>query len=115
MSSVGLLGTTATVESEMFQKEFANFGIKTLIPNCDEQGSVTNLIGNVLKTGVVCEKDRQFLRDLINTLENRGAECVLLACTDLQLFVKPDGLKIFDTMDLLAKECVNTLLKLKQK
>ena len=49
------------------------------------------------------------LMAIIKNLKKRGAQAILLACTDLQLFVKPDGKEIFDTMEILANAAVAKL------
>lgn len=109
VSSVGLLATTATIKSEMFQKEFEKEKIKTIMPGDIEQKQIVNAIDAVLKTGTPAKKDCEKLKVVIKNLKKRGAQAILLACTDLQLFVKPDGKEVFDTMEILANSAIGRL------
>ncbi|MEK6807855.1 MAG: amino acid racemase [Nanoarchaeota archaeon] len=109
ISSVGILATTATIKSKMFQNEFAKEKIETLLPNNKEQNTIVNAINAILKTGETKASDVKKLKTIIKNMKKRGAQAVLLACTDLQLFVEPDGKVIFDTMEILASAAVARL------
>jgi len=56
-------------------------------------------------------KDREELIKIINDFEKKDVDCVVLACTDLQLLIpKHPNLKIFDTMKILADATVREIL-----
>ena len=51
------------------------------------------------------------LIQIINDFENKGVDCVALACTDLQLLIpKHPALKVFDTMKILSDATVKNIL-----
>ncbi|MFB6198994.1 MAG: aspartate/glutamate racemase family protein, partial [Halobacteriaceae archaeon] len=72
--------------------------------NCRELERVTDIIMNILG-GRKLEEDREYLRELIRALRRRGAETVVLGCTELPLLLDaPDG--VIDTLDVLAEATV---------
>lgn len=65
-----------------------------------------------LVSGQQNNKDREELIAIINSFENKNVDCVILACTDLQLLIpKHPTLKIFDTMKILADATVEEITK----
>ncbi len=105
----GLLATTATITSNLFQNAFAKENISTITPGNTEQELVMHAIKNVLRTGLPNKTDSEKLRKIIASLKRRGADVILLACTDLQLLISPDGSEIIDTFEVLASASVNSL------
>ena len=105
----GLLATTSTIHSNLFQNALAKENIKTIIPNDAEQESVLRAIKNVLRTGQPNKAGSKKLRKIIAGLKKRGADAILLACTDLQLLISPAGPEIIDTFEVLANASVNSL------
>jgi aspartate racemase len=105
ISCIGLLATSTTVRTRLFQKAFSKNGIRTIVPESAEQKFVSGAIANVLSTGKPSSKDSKNIDSIINKLKKRGAQKILLACTDLQFFVSenPD---VIDTLDVLAKAAI---------
>jgi aspartate/glutamate racemase len=65
-----------------------------------------------LVTGMQNNRDREELIQIINDFEKKNVDCVVLACTDLQLLIpQHPKLKIFDTMKILADATVEEILK----
>jgi aspartate/glutamate racemase len=57
-------------------------------------------------------KDREELIKIISDFEKKNVDCVVLACTDLQLLIpKLPALKIFDTMKIFADSTVEKILE----
>ncbi len=109
IKKVGMLATRATINSKLFQNSFTRENISSIIPNEKEQKTIVKLIDNVLKTGKAKESDTKKIKGIISNLRNRGAESILLACTDLQLLISPDSSEIIDTFEVLANASVNLL------
>jgi aspartate/glutamate racemase len=64
-----------------------------------------------LVTGQQNNKDREELINIIGDFEDKKVDCVILACTDLQLLIpKHHNLKIFDTMKIFADATVENIL-----
>lgn len=107
IKEVGLLATTATIKNKLFDESLKHSEVKMIIPttlNQSKMGVIINRLVNNQHT--VKDKDA-----LLKIMEDMNAKNVILACTDLQILnPKRDGVKIFDTMDILAKNTIRELL-----
>ena len=76
-----------------------------MIPNEVDKDFVNNVIYNELCVGKISPDSRKKLVEIIERLAGKGAEGVILGCTELQLLVKPDDVKIplFDTTRIHAE------------
>ena len=113
LQTVGLLGTRFTMEGEFYRGKLEKeHGLKVLIP--DEAGCdiVHRIIYDELVQGVIREASRKAYLDVIADLETRGAEGVILGCTEIPLLVKQKEvpLPIFDTTTIHAQSAVDWAL-----
>ena len=94
IKKVALLGTKYTMEADFYSKR-----LDIMIPNEVDKDLVNNVIYNELCVGKISPDSRKKLVEIIERLAGKGAEGVILGCTELQLLVKPDDVKIplFDT------------------
>lgn len=104
LTTVGLLGTRFTMEQPFFRHGLARFGIKALIPEPRERELVHRVIYGELVRGIVEEGSRQRVLEIIAGLAQRGAQGVILGCTELPLLVRPQDteLPLFDTARIHA-------------
>lgn len=108
IKEVGLLATTATIRSKLFDENLKRGGIKIKTPDDSSQLKM-NVIINRLINNQHNEKDKREILKIINELKVKN---VVLGCTDLQILnPKRNGVKIFDTMDLLAKATIREQLQ----
>ncbi len=106
----GIVSTSATIKNKLYENAFEQNGIEYKAPNDLQQAKMGKFILNLV-TGQQNNKDREELIDIINDFENKDIDCVVLACTDLQLLIpKHPTLKIFDTMKILADATVEKIL-----
>ncbi len=107
---VGLLATETTINSKIYDKIFTDYGIGIIVPK--EQDKVTKIILNIL-AGKKLEKDKQDLKKIIEMLKNKGAEAIVLGCTDLPILLKPEeiDLEAFDTIEILAESAIKYATK----
>ncbi len=107
---VGVLATTRTIDSKIFQTELARSGIIAEIPEKKEQRQISEIIIGILR-GTKAEKNKEELLKTISKLGSRGAEAIILGCTDLQLLVKQSDtqLKLLDTTEILADAVVREI------
>lgn len=111
MNKVGIVSTSATIKNKLYENAFAENGIEYLAPNELQQARMGKFILNLV-LGQQKNRDREELIGIINEFEGKGLDCVILACTDLQLLIpNHKELKIFDTMKILADATVEELLK----
>jgi aspartate racemase len=102
--TVGLLGTVFTMSERFFRDGMERSGITVLVPEPDDQQRVNQVIFQELCRGEVRPESRQLLLQLIERLHDRGAEGIILGCTELPLLVEPQhcDLPLFDTALLHA-------------
>jgi len=111
MNKVGIVSTSATIKNKLYENAFAENGIEYLAPNELQQARMGKFILNLV-LGQQKNRDREELISIINEFENKGLDCVILACTDLQLLIPSHkNLKIFDTMKIFADATVEEIIK----
>ncbi len=107
----GILATDGTIQTGLYQKEFAAFGIETVTPRPQVQKLVMSLIYDDVKAGRDCdpEKFSAIHRELVDL----GCDCGVLACTELSVFAAEHQLPHFytDAMDVLAVRSVQACHK----
>lgn len=105
METVGLMGTTYTMEMPFYSERLeTRFGLKVLVPGEEERNRINHIIYDELVRGVFSDASRAVLLEVIDGLRTRGGEGVLLACTELPLLVRAEhtDVPLFDTMELHA-------------
>ncbi len=84
ISKVGLLGTPVTISSKLYQKPLMKNNIDIVLPSKKEQLIVERVIRNIL-AGESSNADRQKLILVAKSLKQRGAQGIILGCTELPL------------------------------
>lgn len=110
MKKVGLLGTKFTMEEDFYKEKLKrDHGIETLIPDQEEKELVHNVIYKELISGIIKDKSRDKFKIIIDNLKNKGAEGIILGCTEIPLLIKDKDsvLPVFDTTILHAKKAVD--------
>jgi len=87
---VGLLGTGYTMASDLYPKRLAPYGVEVLVPEPEDAALVHRVIYDELVHDVVREESRAEYRRIIDALAARGAQTVLLACTEIDLLIGAD-------------------------
>ena len=107
-STVGLLGTGFTMRSSMFPDAFGKHGIDVLVPPADEQQIVHDIVYDELTRDIVTDRARRDYLEVIDKLVARGAQAVLLACTEQGLLLK-DGDASVPLIDTTEVHCTALL------
>lgn len=89
LTSVGLLGTTATMQLGFWKEQLAKHGVETIVPDLPEQNRIYEIICQELSFNVFKDDSREFLHTQAKQLLQRGAQGVVLGCTELELLLKP--------------------------
>lgn len=111
MNKVGIVSTSATIRNKLYENAFAENGIKYVVPNELQQAKMGKFILNLV-VGQQKNRDREELINIINDFEDKNLDCVILACTDLQLLIPHHPtLKIFDTMKVFVDATVQEIIK----
>ncbi len=113
ISTVGLLGTCYTMTQEFYVDVLKDAGIDVLIPEGDDIQLVNDIIFDELCVGTIRENSKKHLLRIIEGLRSRGAQGVILGCTELGLLVSPVDvdLPVFDTAIIHAGEAALEALK----
>jgi len=114
IKKVALLGTKFTMEKDFYRSILIDdFNIEVLIPTEEERAVVHDIIYNELVQGVIKDASREKYAAIINSLENRGAEGVILGCTEIPLLIsQPDvNIPVFDTTRIHAEKAVEWALR----
>lgn len=102
---VGLLGTKFTMEEDFYIDRLRAHDLDVLVPPADERAEVNRIIYDELCLGVVADASRRRYRDVMAALVARGAECIILGCTEITMLVGPDDTTVetFDTTAIHAE------------
>lgn len=113
VSSVGLLGTRFTMEEDFYKGRLQhNFGIDVLIPDREERELIHRVIYDELCLGTINPVSREKYLETIKSLAKKGANAIILGCTEIALLVEPQHTEIslFDTTAIHAKSAVKIAL-----
>lgn len=113
IKKVALLGTKFTMEKDFYKDVLTNqFGIEVIIPNESEREDVHKIIYNELVQGQIKNESREKYISIINNLKDRGAEGVILGCTEIPLLISDSDVSIptFDTTKIHAESAVKWIL-----
>lgn len=106
---VGLLGTRFTMEQDFYKGRLKdNHGIDVLIPEEEERIAIHTILYDELCLGSIKTISKDKFHNIIANLEIRGAEGIILGCTEIPLIVKQEDYEIFlyDTTTLHAQAAV---------
>lgn len=103
--TVGLLGTRFTMEEDFYKGRLTDrHGLGVLVPDGKSREEVNRVIYEELCRGIVRPASRDFYRAVNASLAERGAEGIILGCTEIGLLVKPEDspVPVFDTTGIHA-------------
>jgi len=107
---VALLGTRFTMEKDFYKSVLSEqFGIEVLVPSSDDMQTIHDIIYQELVQGNIQISSREKVVEIINSLEEKGAQGVILGCTELPLLisVKDVAISVFDTTKIHAEKAVS--------
>ena len=113
LKTVALLGTKYTMEMDFYKDVLTSFGIATLIPNAEDREEVNRVIYEELPQGVLKPSSKQAYIEIIERLQQEGAEGVILGCTEIPLLIKQEDVSIpvFDTTTIHATKAMELAKK----
>jgi aspartate racemase len=113
LTTVGLLATAYTMEQDFYVGRLRDVhGLDVLVPDAPDRRIVHDVIYDELCVGVVDERSRDEYRRIMRDLADRGAEGILLGCTEIDLLVGAADapVPVFDTTRLHAERAVDLAL-----
>ena len=104
ISRAALLGTKYTMLQDFYRKKLADAGIDVLLPDEAAVELVNRVIYDELCLGIVSETSKRDYLHIISKLADKGAEAVILGCTEIGLLVgqRDTALPVFDTTEIHA-------------
>lgn len=109
ITKIGLLGTPVTISSGLYKNALIKQKIVVITPSKKERIIVENVIRNVL-AGEIKNIDAQRLMFVAESLRKKGAQGIILGCTELPLiFPKDFVIPVFDSIEILARALLHNV------
>jgi aspartate racemase len=111
-AKAGLLGTLFTMREPFFREKLERLGVEPLVPPPPVQHQMNGIIFDELCRGEIRPASRAFFKSAIEDLCRRGAQGIILGCTEIPLLVKQDdfAVPLFDTTALHARAALEYAL-----
>lgn len=105
LKTVALLGTRPTMDLAFYKDMLANHGLNPMVPNEDDKDYIHDSIFEELSRGIFTEATKARYQSIIADLVSKGAEGVILGCTDIPPLIGQDDVTVpvFDTTRLHAE------------
>ena len=113
LKTIGLLGTRFTMEMDFYTKRLSSAGINSLVPGKPERNFIHSTIMDELLHEIFKPESKQKFLKIIDDLEGRGAQGIVLGCTEIPLLIKQEDthLPVFNTLQLHAMAAVEFALR----
>lgn len=109
LSRVALFGTLTVMEEDFLKERYRSFGVEVVVPSADERRTIDRIIFDELCKGRVQPQSKALFLRIADTLRRKGAEGLILGCTEIPMLVcqadRPD-FPMFDTVELHARAAV---------
>ncbi len=115
LTKVGLLGTQFTMEKDFYTKILEdNYGLEVITPPKPERDLIHDIIYKELVQGKFTKTSKKACIEMIHNLSDRGAEGVIMGCTELPILVNHEEVSIytFDTTKIHTSHAVKLALAL---
>ena len=112
IEAIALLGTRYTMEQDFYRGRLTAHGLEVLVPGAADRTFVHDVIFNELVQGRIVEESKERYLEIIERLQDRGAEGVIAGCTEMELLVTPDDVEqpYFPTARIHAMAAVDFAL-----
>jgi aspartate racemase len=109
---VGLLGTLPTMEQNFYRRHLEECSLEVFVPEDNERQYIQDAIFGELVLGIFNDKTRSRFIEIIRRLAERGAEGIILGCTEIPLLIRQEqcALPLFDTLGIHVQAGVDFAL-----
>lgn len=106
IKNIALLGTKYTMEQNFYKEKLIEKGINVIIPDETDIKIINDIIYKELCLGIINPESKEKYLAIVKKLENKGAEGVILGCTEIGMIVKSEdtSIPLFDTAVIHAKQ-----------
>ncbi|MDF2143518.1 aspartate/glutamate racemase family protein [Knoellia sp. p5-6-4] len=110
--TVGLLATAFTMEQAFYTDRLRQHGLEVLVPEAADRADVHRIIYDELCLDVIRDESRERYREVMDRLAERGAEAIILGCTEITLLVgaSDSPMPLYDTTAIHAEAAVSWML-----
>jgi aspartate racemase len=108
LKKVALLGTKFTMQLDFYKNKLAEKNIETILPNDADIRYINDAIYNEMSKGIFRTERKEKFIQIINALQQQGAEAVVLGCTELPILIKQEdvSIRVFDTTLIHASAAI---------
>lgn len=109
INCVGLLATTGTISSGLYEDYLKEYGIQLIIPSDNDQTLVMDFIYKIKGMHSSTESpDISNILSIIEHMKQHGAQAIILGCTELPIALNDDNTNIrcIDATQILAEKAV---------
>jgi aspartate racemase len=112
-TTVGLLGTRFTMEMDFYRERMRRHGVEVVVPDEPDRTLVHDVIYQELTRNRIESSSREEYRRIIAGLAGRGAQGVILGCTEITLLVGQDDspVPVFDSTRIHVETAVDLALR----
>ncbi len=112
LNKVALLGTKFTMQEPFYHDKLRTRGLETLIPEQSDRLYIHDAILDEMALEIFKPETKSRFLDIIAQLQQRGAQAVVLGCTEIPILIKPTDTSapLFDTTHIHAEAAVNFAL-----
>lgn len=112
ITKVALLGTKYTMKQEFYKDKLIEAGIEVIIPDDNDIEFINHVIFDELCLGIISEKSKEEIQTIVERMSKKGAQGVILGCTEIGLLMKQEDtdLPVFDTTLIHAAKAALTAL-----
>lgn len=114
VSRVGLLGTRFTMEQAFYRDRLQEQGIEVVVPEESQRAQVHSVIFDELCLGRIDPDSKSAYLDVIGSLVERGAQGVVLGCTEISLLIQAADtpVPLYDTTAIHAEQALRHALSM---
>ncbi|WP_299583415.1 amino acid racemase [uncultured Sunxiuqinia sp.] len=109
---VGLLGTKSIMELPFYKEKLTEQAIETLVPEEDDQNFIQQCISSELVFNQINSESKNRFLQIIRQLQEKGAEAIILGCTEIPLLVQQEDcdIPLLNTIEIHARTAVEFAL-----
>lgn len=116
LSKVALLGTRQTMEQDFYTSILEKEGIETIVPELEDRKKIDSIIFTELAREEFHDATRDYLQALITSMHQKGAQGIVLGCTELPLILNQEqtDIPLFNTLNIHVDAAIEFILSGKE-
>lgn len=114
IKDIGLLATTGTIETKLYENEFAEEGFRVILPDEEIENEKVMKAVFGIKAGTSKKVNEDLLAEAGQNLVEKGAKLIVLGCTEIPLAFNSARVEVpvVNSMEVLAKKAIQLYTEL---